>query len=126
MGLLPAGGGNWAWRIVGWRGGRSVGLGAVARQNVVKPRLGALRSARGLQETRLVVQRKNEALDFKHHPLLPRLPPHLAYLFPLLYRAQHRGVPGQHRMPQRVAHGAVAVIELDRATDVDAAGVDFD
>ena len=79
----------------------------------------------GFQKAGFVVQGQNETVDFKGHLLLIGVGLEVALFFGQHHGTVHGHQPGFDGAGQRIAHGAWAVIELDRATDVNAPGLNF-
>ena len=87
---------------------------------------GALLGAGVAQEARVVVKRKDEAVDLEQQLAGVGVGAQVAFVDGGADGALERVLPGLHHRHERVAHRAGAVVELDRAADVDAAGVDLD
>ena len=82
-------------------------------------------NARVAQEARVVVQRQNQPVHLEQHLLHLRVGTQMAFLQGDLDRASERLLPSLHHADQRVAHRPRAVVEFDRAADVDATRIDF-
>ena len=78
------------------------------------------------EEARVVVKRKNEAVDLEQQLAGVGVGAQMALVDGGVDGALERVLPGLHHRHERVAHRAGAVVEFDRATDIDAAGVDLD
>jgi hypothetical protein len=99
---------------------------AVTRQDVGETRVGAVHGARRLQETGFVMQRQDQAVDFKGHLVLVGVGAQVAGLLGLHHGAVHGRQPGAHRARERIAHRARPVVEFHGAADVEAARIDFE
>ena len=75
---------------------------------------------------RVVVKRKNEAVDLEQQLTGVSVDAQVALVDGGTDRALERVLPGLHHGHEGVAHRAGTVVELDRAADIDAAGVDLD
>jgi len=71
------------------------------------------------------MQGQDQAMDLKGDLVGVGLLAELALGLSQFDSAAQSGLPSGHRRSQGIAHRAAAVIELDRATDVDAARIDL-
>ena len=84
-------------------------------QDAVEAGVGASDGTRVLQETRLVMQRKNQAVDLERNLVRVGIDTELAFFLGLHDGSVHRVQPGLDGTCQRVAHGSRPVVEFDRA-----------
>ncbi len=104
--------------------GQAFGRGVVAQQRV-KTAAGQFQAIGQPEQPGIVMQRQDVAVNLEHELLRIGVGLEMSHFDRLNDGAAHRVVPGLDHGDQRIAHRARAVVEFDRAGDVDAAGLHF-